>query len=394
MTAGDGANGGPVGREAGGERGTAAAPLAQHGAGTGHGSREAAGERGAAPAGAAAIWVPVVIAAPVVAAGAAEVPEAALEALADARELADRLGRRVVAVLLGRAVPDALAASLAGHGADRVVVVEHPALPSPSAEAELAALAELAAAEPPGPVLVPETAEGRLLGPGLAVRLGRPFAGGAVGCRPHPAGALEVTCPRYEDRVYVTYRLAGEPGPVIGLRPGVAGVGPPKPGRSAAVERRHPRLDSSSVRVRSLGRRQADPRTVDLRDADRIVAVGRGVGGPDGVALAQRLADALEAALGASRVAVDLGWVPYERQVGQTGRTVAPSLYVALGISGASQHLEGMRGARLVVAVNTDKHAPIFGLAALGLVGDVRAVVPEILSRLAGASAPARGAGG
>ncbi len=327
----------------------------------------------------AAIWVPAV-------AGDDGLPQAALEALWDARELGDRLGRPVVAVVLGRAVPESLVAPLAGHGADRIVALEHPALGSPTGEPEVDALLEVARADAPGPVLVPETPEGRLLGPRLAVRLSRPFVSDAVACRVMPDGALEVTCPRYEDKAYVGCRLAAEPGGVIGLRPGVAGVGPPKPGRVAPVARRVPSLDAARARARSLGRTRGDPRTLDLREADRIVAVGRGVGGSDGVALAQRLADALGASLGASRVAVDLGWMPYERQVGQTGRTVTPSLYVALGVSGASQHVDGMKGARVVVAVNTDKAAPIFRLATLGLVGDVRVIVPSALERLARAA--------
>ncbi|MBI2461026.1 MAG: electron transfer flavoprotein subunit alpha/FixB family protein [Candidatus Rokubacteria bacterium] len=129
---------------------------------------------------------------------------------------------------------------------------------------------------------------------------------------------------------------------------------------------------------------------MDLREAERIVAGGRGIAGPEGIALLQELADLLGAALGASRVAVDLGWLPWERQIGQSGRSVAPRLYLACGISGASQHLAGIRGAGTIIAVNTDRSAPIFSVAHLGVVGDWREVVTALLERLA-ARGEARG---
>jgi electron transfer flavoprotein alpha subunit len=125
-----------------------------------------------------------------------------------------------------------------------------------------------------------------------------------------------------------------------------------------------------------------DPRAQDLREAERIVAGGRGVGGSEGFAAVQDLADALHASVGASRVAVDLGWVPYERQVGQTGRTVTPQLYVAAGISGATHHLLGMRGSEKIVAVNTDRRAPIFSVAHFGVVGNLHELLPALARRI------------
>jgi electron transfer flavoprotein alpha subunit len=121
---------------------------------------------------------------------------------------------------------------------------------------------------------------------------------------------------------------------------------------------------------------------VDISEAERIVAGGLGVGGPEGMNLLQQLAERLGAAVGGTRVLVDRGWLPFERQIGSTGKTVAPRLYVALGISGASQHTSGMTGSKTVVVVNTDRTAPMFGLADLGVVGDMRQIVPALLKRL------------
>jgi electron transfer flavoprotein alpha subunit len=137
-------------------------------------------------------------------------------------------------------------------------------------------------------------------------------------------------------------------------------------------------------RVRVVERIAPDPRTQDIREAGRVVSGGRGVGSKEGFAVIRELADALGAAVAASRAAVDLGWIEFSRQVGQTGKTVAPKLYVAVGISGASHHLMGMRGSEKIVAVNADKDAPIFAASHFGVVGDLHRVLPPLTRRIRG----------
>jgi electron transfer flavoprotein alpha subunit len=167
----------------------------------------------------------------------------------------------------------------------------------------------------------------------------------------------------------------------VTLRPGALGVGPAPAAGSVEIEE-HPATVAGAPAPAEVRRVvPADPRTVDLRDAERIVAGGRGVG-REGFRALETLADLLGAAVGGSRVAVDLGWIPWERQIGQSGRAVAPDLYLAFGISGASQHVAGIERARTVVAVNADRAAPLLARAQLAVVGDWRPVAECLIARL------------
>jgi electron transfer flavoprotein alpha subunit len=261
------------------------------------------------------------------------------------------------------------------------VLLRTPEAASP-AEAGRAAAAWLAGHGGAAPVaLLPHTRDGLGIAAHLTVRLDAALAPGAVGVRRDAAGALEITRPAYGDRLYATLRVpAGTPA-VVTLRPGALGVGPPTGGPRVIVEE-WPAVTGgapAAARVRRVV--PADPRTVDLRDAERIVAGGRGVGA-EGFGRLEVLADLLGAAVGGSRVAVDLGWIPWERQIGQSGRAVAPELYLAFGISGASQHVAGIERARTVIAVNADPTAPLLGRAQLAAVADWRPVAEALIERL------------
>lgn len=311
---------------------------------------------------------------------------AALECLADARDIAARIGGPVWALLLGDRVPEGRISPLAQHGAERVLCIEHEALEPYTTDAWLTALADLCARHRPALLLAAHSPVGRDLAPRLAARIGTACASDCTEVRVGPGGRLEATRHAFADRVSQILALEGPMPAIATLRPGVAGLPRPDRSRMAEVERIRPELDPAALRVRVLGTIPADPRAIDIREAERIVGIGRGVGGPDGVALCQELADAIGAALAGSRVAVDLGWLPWERQVGQSGRTVAPRLYIACGISGASQHLAGIRDARTVVAINSDRSAPIFGVAHLGVVGDADEIVPALIRRIKAAA--------
>ncbi len=320
------------------------------------------------------------------------VVEASRETLGEAAELARPDRPAVVAV--GSPDSEATLASLAGSGAGRIVLLQRGGPGGPEGDAAaLAAWLAPVASSGPLVVLLSHTRYGRAVAPPLAVALDAGLAPDAVGVRRAPDGALEVTRPAYGGRLYASVRAPAGGHAIVTLRPGAIGIGPPEPGRTVPVER-HAASVSTGIRV-SRRRRliPPDPRTVDLREAERIVAGGRGLGGPDGVRVLQELADLLGAAVGGSRVVVDLGWLPWERQIGQSGRTVAPRLYLACGISGASQHVAGIREAATIVAINSDRSAPILGMAHLGIVGDWRAIVETLIERLR-ARQPAAALGG
>jgi electron transfer flavoprotein alpha subunit len=321
------------------------------------------------------------------------VAEASREALGEAAELArpDRPG----ALAVGSQTAVAPLAALGADGAGRAVLVDAPS----AAETPEAAAARAAAwlgAEPGAErpiVLLGHTPWGRAVAPVLATHLDTALVPDAVAARRAGDGGLIVTRPAYGDRLYATVRVRAGQGAVVTLRPGVLGMAATEAGRAVALERVNggPAPAVRAPRVRQV--HAADPRQIDLREAERIVAGGRGVGGPEGFALLQELADLLGAAVGGSRVAVDLGWLPWERQIGQSGRVVSPRLYVACGISGASQHLWGLRGGGTVVAIDTDRRAPIMEIAHLAVVGDWRPVVAALVRRLRTRSMPGRAEG-
>jgi electron transfer flavoprotein alpha subunit len=302
--------------------------------------------------------------------------EPTLEALGEAAELA-RPGKPGV-MAVGPAEIRGTLAPLARHGAGRLVLLRTPGATTP-AEIGRAAATWLVPSAPV--VLLPHTRHGLGVAAHLTVGLDAALAPEAVGVRRDAGGDLEITRPAYGDRLYATVRVPAGTSAVVTLRPGALGVGPPTEGPPVTVEEWPAVTDGAPAAPRARRVLAADPRTVDLRDAERIVAGGRGVG-PDGFRRLEVLADLLGAAVGGSRVAVDLGWIPWERQIGQSGRTVAPELYLAFGISGASQHVAGIERARTVIAVNADRSAPLLGRAQLAALADWRAVADALIERL------------
>jgi electron transfer flavoprotein alpha subunit len=309
-------------------------------------------------------------------AGAAE---ATLEALGEAVELArpDAPG----AVAVGPTETRDTLSPLARHGAGRLVLLRTPGAASP-AEAGCAVAAWLAGTGSRAPVvLLPHTRHGLGVAAALTARLDAALAPGAVGVRRGTDGAIQVTRPAYGERLYATVEILAATPAIVTLRPGAFGVGPAAPERAATVEEASANVEGAPAPPKVRRVTAPDPRTVDLREAERIVAGGRGVG-PEGFRRLEVLADLLGASVGGSRVAVDLGWIPWERQIGQSGRAVTPELYLAFGISGASQHMAGIERARTVVAVNQDRGAPLLGRAQLAAVADWHPVVEALIERL------------
>ncbi len=305
---------------------------------------------------------------------------ASLEALCDARELADGPGGRVALVAFGPA-PEGVVEAARQYGADRLLLARGSEAHARSAERCAAVLERALDPEPPRLLLFAATALGREIACRLAARCRLALASDCNWVRFGPDGTVEAARLIYGGKLYARMRLESRPA-LAALHPGAAGIGKPAPRRAVEVQELAP-LESAPARVESVAHIPADPRAIDITEAERIVAVGRGVGAREALELYQELADRLGAALAASRPVVDAKWLPFERQVGQTGRIVAPRLYIAAGISGASHHTLGMRGSECIVAINRDKNAEIFKLADLKVVADLRELMPALLRQLA-----------
>jgi electron transfer flavoprotein alpha subunit len=309
-----------------------------------------------------------------------EAAGASWEALGAARRLADEQDGQVIACVLGDAGLEDLAQEAVSCGADTVLAAADATLADFRVEPYAALLAQAVEEWEPDTLLLAATFRGRELGPALAVRLETGCiadctelvleAGELMATRPIYAGKLlsKCTIPERRPRI-VTTRVRAFPRPE------------PDADREGEVVAWEPALAEEEIATRVTGFLETEG-GVSLADANIIVSGGRGVAGPEGYAPLEELVELLNAALGASRAAVDAGWIPYEHQVGQTGKTVSPDLYIACGISGAIQHLAGMRTSKVIVAINKDPEAPIFKMANYGIVGDLFDVVPALRQAL------------
>ena len=305
-----------------------------------------------------------------------------LELLGRARELADELGQEVGAVLLGHEIAD-LAQGLIAHGADKVHLVEDERLDRYLTGPYTAALAQVIESGRPNILLVGATQAGRDLAPRLARRLGLGLTADCTELAIDPEeGILLQTRPAFGGNVMATIVSRYSRPQMATVRPGIMVPAPAEAGRKGEVIRHSlaPTTgEPGTVLIETI--REAGQRK-DLTQARVVVSGGRGVGSADGFSLLEELAKALGGEVGGSRVAVEEGWIEQERQVGQTGLTVRPELYIACGLSGAIQHRAGMMGSRYIVAINRDASAPIFGVADFGLVGDYRTIVPALIKAM------------
>jgi electron transfer flavoprotein alpha subunit len=295
-----------------------------------------------------------------------------LEAVAQARRLAGDLKASVHAVVVGSGVAG-LAVELGAHGADTVHVFDQAELASYATEPYARAVAQVVAAEKPAVVLVPFTSMGRDLAPRVAARVGAGLVSDCVALAVKD-GRLEARRPMYAGKVYATVRWEGEP-QMATLRPNVFALGTADTAREPEV--RKGTVDTTA-RAKVIAVHAAASSKVELTEAQIIVSGGRGLKGPENFHLVESLAAAMGAAVGASRAVVDAGWVDHQYQVGQTGKTVSPTLYIACGISGAIQHLAGMSSSKYIVAINKDADAPIFKVANYGIVGDLFELLPKL----------------
>jgi electron transfer flavoprotein alpha subunit len=302
-----------------------------------------------------------------------------LEALGAARALVEGTQGRVTAAVLGGVV-DGLAARLFAGGADTVLWVEHPMLADPEPEAMVAALVQVVPQAGAQVVLMADDFRGREVAPRLAHRLQAGLVTEATGVGVDGETVL-FRRQLYGGRCVV--EIGASRFPVIGtVKPRSIEPAAERAGHRGVETRMPVTLAASTVRTRVLERVAEEVRGVRLENARVVVSGGRGLKGPEPFRQLEDLAQILKGAVGATRAATDAGWVPLSWQVGQTGKTVSPDLYIAVGVSGAIQHLAGMSGSKTIVAVNTDPDAPIFKVAHLGVVGDFKAVLPPLMAAI------------
>ena len=309
-----------------------------------------------------------------------ELRKVAFEAVTAARQAADSsAGGEVHALVIGAPGVAAHAGALGRYGADVVIAVEHAELTGYNPEVFAASVAERLKSGSYRAGFFPASAQGRDLAPRVAARLGVSLASDVTGFELQ-GESIVAQHPAYTGKVIVTLRLRGTPA-LLSLRPGA--ITPVEKARSPRVESAAPAMDPSAARVTVSQSAPRGATKLDLGEASIIVSGGRGLRAAENFRLVEELAAAIgNAAVGATRAVTDDGWRPATDQIGQTGRLVSPDLYIAVGISGAIQHLAGMRTAKTIVAINKDKDAPIFKVADYGIVGDLFEVVPRLTEEI------------
>jgi len=307
-----------------------------------------------------------------------------LELLGKGRELAAKLDVELTAFLIGESVGD-LAKDLIFYGADRVIVADDPILKDYGTELYTAIISEQAMKEKPEVLIVGATPIGRDLAPRLSFRLN---AGCTADCTDLDIDGetrlFVSTRPAFGGNVMATIICPEHRPQMSTVRPGVMPLPERDEGRKGEIINADLHLNKESTKVEILESVEGWSKGLSIQEAEKIVAIGMGVGDRETFDMIKELADLLEAKVAATRLAVEAGWISHDFQIGQTGKTVRPSLYIACGISGAVQHTAGMSGSKIIIAINTDPDAEIFKIADYGIVGDVGKVVPAMIAELKG----------
>jgi len=303
------------------------------------------------------------------------------ELLAKGRELADTLGAELSAVCLGHGIEEM--EQLIAHGADRVYLMDDPALANNQEDLYTQSLVELIEKHKPEIVIAAATSLGRSFIPRVAASLKTGLTADCTGLEIDPeTGLLLQTRPTFGGNIMATITCQTKRPQMSTVRPHVFRENAPDKSRKGQIIKVDFNKEGITSRTGLLDFVEDLTETIKLEDANVIVAGGRGLGKAENFGLVEELAEVMGAALGSSRPPVDYSWISYPHQVGQTGKTVCPRLYIACGISGAVQHLAGMQTADIIVAINDDPHAPIFEVATYGIIGDLFQVVPMLTEKL------------
>lgn len=295
------------------------------------------------------------------------------ELASTARKLADALGSTVSAVVLGSGV-EGIAGQLGKYGVDKVFVADNAALEPYTTDAHAAAVAKVVKENDPAILLFAASAQGKDLSARVVGKLATGMASDCTDIK-IADGKMVATRPMYAGKCYGEVVVSGSP-QVASLRPNVFPV--VENAKAGEVVKFDAALDAAALKTKVVDVQKDTSGAIDVSEANIIVSGGRGMKGPENYVILEELAGVLKGAVGASRAAVDAGWRPLKDQVGQTGKTVSPNLYIACGISGAIQHLAGMSSSKYIVAINKDAEAPIFQKADYGIVDDLFKVVPEV----------------
>jgi electron transfer flavoprotein alpha subunit len=304
------------------------------------------------------------------------------ETLAAAQQIASALSWTVSALVIGKGV-GALATELAAKNVAEVLQVEHDLLESYTPDGYTVALKQVIESAKPELVLFPHTYQVRDFAPKLAASLGKGMIGDCIGYR-NESGKVIFVRQMFQGKTAADVSFLGSGPWFASFQSGAfrADQVTTAEGGAKPVNRINVELKTEQIRTKPLELFKEAKSAVDLTQAPLIVAVGRGIKAPENIAQAEALAKAMGAEIAASRPICDEGWLPMERQIGSSGQTVAPKLYLALGISGAIQHVVGMKGARTIVAINKDQNAPIFEIADYGVVGDIFEIMPALTEEL------------
>ncbi|ELC8345289.1 MAG: electron transfer flavoprotein subunit alpha/FixB family protein [Clostridium perfringens] len=310
-----------------------------------------------------------------------QLQKVSLELLGEGRKIADKLGSKLTALLIGNKVQN-LVEDLSRHGADEVLVVDAPELEHYTTDGYTKAICELANAKKPNIIFIGATFIGRDLGPRVAARLETGLTADCTSLDVDvESGDLLATRPAFGGNLMATIVCPDHRPQMATVRPGVFEK-LPLGENDATVENVEIKFNSNDIRTKIVEIIKEHKDIVDISEANVLVAGGRGIGSEENFKMLKELAEVMNGSIAASRAAVEKGWVDKDYQVGQTGKTVRPNIYVACGISGAIQHAAGMQDSDMIIAINKDANAPIMKIADYAIVGDVNKVVPEFITQL------------
>lgn len=312
---------------------------------------------------------------------AGQFKKSSFETLSEGKRICDTIQGSLVAIVMGQDI-DSLAAEVSKYEADKIIMCDHELLKPYSPDGYAAVLLEILQKEQPSCVLLPGTAMGKDLAPRVAAGLETGLATDCIKMDSSDPENIKAIRPIYSGKIHQSVSVAPSHPALFTLRPNVFSTLEAVEARSPEMESFSPSATADSFKAKVMDLLTEEGGALDVTEADVVVSGGRALKGPEGFKILENLANAFRGSVGASRAAVDAGWIDHQQQVGQTGKVVSPNLYIACGISGAIQHLAGMSSSKYIVAINKDPEAPIFKVANYGIVGDLFEVIPLLTQEI------------